>query len=296
VYRAAKRVGASNKLAKEIANKIEVNAFDGITTKEIYKQVRALLHKQTPVAAIRFSLKEAMRKMGPAGFYFEKFIAAMYEEAGYAVKINQIVAGKCIRDYEIDFICERASEMQKQVFASPSERNKCRVKTPIIAKKVSESRTLPTALKMGECKYRNKPGDKVDMTIALANHARFLDIKNGVFLNKKQFNGANAKSVIVTNAKFSGHAIKYSECMGVELLGWHYPAGNGLERLIDKHQLYPVTILPSLNKHFATVFAQKDIMFVKDIAGVEPSVLARKVGVPINRITRIVKEAELLLT
>jgi len=269
VYRAAKRVGASNKLAKEIANKIEREAIDGMTTAEIYKHVRALLHKQIPVAAIRFSLKEAMRKMGPAGFYFEKFIGAVYEEAGYAVKINQIVAGKCIKDYEID----------------------------LIASKITPSGTVKAGiLKMGECKYRNKPGDKVDMTIALANHARFLDIQNGAFLNKKQFNGLAAKSVIVTNAKFSGHAIKYSECMGVELLGWHYPQGDGLEMLIDKHQLYPITILPSLNRHLAEVFAQKDIMLVKDIAGMSVSALARKVGVPSSRVVGIAREAELLLT
>jgi len=71
VYRAAKNVGASNQLAKEISESIATMAKDGITTSDIYRQVRALLRKQTPVAAIKFSLKEAMRKMGPAGFYFE---------------------------------------------------------------------------------------------------------------------------------------------------------------------------------------------------------------------------------
>jgi len=235
VYRAAKNVGASNQLAKEISESIATMAKDGITTSDIYRQVRALLRKQTPVAAIKFSLKEAMRKMGPAGFYFEKFIGAVYEEAGYSVKINQTVPGKCIRDYEIDFV----------------------------AKKASKNSTL-TILKIGECKYRNKPGDKIDLTIALSNHARFLDIKTGNFLNNEQ--GTETKSVLVTNTKFSRHAIKYSKCMDVELLGWNYPAGKGLERLIDKHKLYPVTILPSLNKHLADILAQKGIMLVKDIA------------------------------
>lgn len=270
VYRAAKRVGASHKLAQEIARKIEISAFDGITTADIYRQVRALLRKQTPAAAIKFSLKEAMRKMGPAGFYFEKFIAAVYEKAGYAVKINQIIAGECIRDYEIDFIAKK-----------------------------------PGLLKMGECKYRNKPGDKVDLTIALANHARFLDIKNGAFFknnNKKRSSKVKhdeewtreVKSVIVTNTKFSGHAIKYSECMGVELLGWHHPAGDGLERLIDKHQLYPITILPSLNRHLAEIFAQKNIMLVKDIINVSANTLSRQLGIPSARLTQLINQAKTL--
>ncbi|NQU82985.1 MAG: hypothetical protein HQ539_03475 [Parcubacteria group bacterium] len=260
VYRAAKNVGASNQLARDIASRIEAEAIDGMTTSDIYKKVRALLHKETPASAMRFSLKEAMRKMGPAGFYFEKFIGAVYKEAGYSVKINQTIAGKCIKDYEIDFVANKQD-----------------------------------ALKIGECKYRNQPGNRIDMYVALANHARFLDIQSGVFLNKKEFQGLNAKSVLVTNTKFSGHAIKYSKCMGVELLGWRYPEGDGLERLIDKHQLYPITILPSLNKQTAEKFASKDIMLAKDIINVRANTLSRQLGVPSVQLTKLINQAKTLL-
>jgi len=260
VETAAKRVGASNQLAREIARKVKQNTVDGTSTTEIYKQVRALLNKDIPVAAIKFSLKTAMRKMGPAGFYFEKFVGDIYEEAGYNVKINQIVPGKCIRDFEIDFLADKQG-----------------------------------ILKVGECKYRNQPGNKVDMTTALANYARFLDIRNGVFLNKKQYQGLNTKSVIVTNTKFSGHAIKYSKCMGVELLGWRYPTTGGLEHLIEKHQLYPVTILPAVTKHLAEVLAAKSIMLVKDIAGMTETDLHTQTRIAGTQLSRLIKEANLLL-
>ena len=260
VETAAKRVGASNQLARRIAKKIKQTTADGTSTADIYKQVRALLHKETPVAAIKFSLKEAMRKMGPAGFYFEKFVGDIYAQAGYNVKINQIVPGKCIKDFEIDFLANKQG-----------------------------------ILKVGECKYRNQPGSRVDMTIALANYARFLDIQNGTFLKKKEFQGLEQKSVIVTNTKFSGHAIKYSKCMNVELLGWRYPTTGGLEHLIEKHQLYPVTILPSVSNRFAEVLAVKDIMLVKDIAGMNESDLHTKTGISGPQLSRLVKEANLLL-
>jgi len=257
---AAKRVGASNQLAREIAKKIKSTVVDGTSTTEIYKQVRALLNKEIPVAAIKFSLKTAMRKMGPAGFYFEKFVGDIYTQAGYNVKINQIVSGKCIRDYEIDFLANKQG-----------------------------------ILKVGECKYRNQSGNNVDMTIALANHARFLDIQSGSFLNKKEYQDLNIKSVIVTNTKFSRHAIRYSKCMGVELLGWRYPTSGGLEYLIEKHQLYPVTILPSVTKHLAEVLATKHIMLVKDIVGMSENSLRSQTKIAGPQLSRLVKEANLLL-
>lgn len=260
VERAAKRVGASNQLARRIAREIKQSTVDGTSTTEIYNQVRALLNKDIPAAAIKFSLKEAMRKMGPAGFYFEKFVGDIYTQAGYNVKINQIVPGKCIKDFEIDFLADKKG-----------------------------------ILKIGECKYRNQPGNRVDMITALANYARFLDLQNGIFLNKKQHQGLNIKSVIVTNTKFSGHAIKYSKCMGVDLLGWHYPTTGGLEHLIEKHQLYPVTILPSVTNHFAEVLATKDIMLVKDIAGLSEADLKQKTGTTGPQLSRLIKEANLLL-
>jgi len=257
---AAKRAGASNRLAREIAKKVKLSTKEGTSTNDIYKQVRALLYEKSPAVGIKFSLKEAMRKMGPAGFYFEKFVGDIYEKAGYSVKINQIIAGKCINDYEIDFLANKQG-----------------------------------TLKVGECKYRNQSGNNVDMSTALANHARFLDIQKGVFLNKKEYQGFSTKSVLVTNTKFTGHAIKYSKCMGVELLGWRYPTTGGLEHLIEKHQLYPVTILPSVTKYLAEVLATKNIMLVKDIVGMSEIDLRNQTRLSAPQLSKLTKEANLLL-
>ncbi|GEM_PF-5434870 len=51
-----------------------------------------------------------------------------------------------------------------------------------------------------------------------------------------------------------GETISYAECSGLFLLGWDYPAGNGLRDIIDREKIYPITVLSSLNR------AQKQIL------------------------------------
>ncbi len=232
VYRSAKRVGASPKLAKKIADEIQQNAYDGIRTFEIFKQVQSLLHQETPTAALRFNLKEGMRRLGPTGFKFEKYIASIFSKLGYAVDINQLVSGKCLPDYEIDFLATNGEEKK---------------------------------LKIGECKYHNIAGGIVDTEVALANYARFLDIQEGPFLKKKSLKEFHAQSIIVTNSRFSSRAITYCQDKGVGLLGWNYPSNNGLAFLIDSQKLYPITILPSLSNHLAELFAGEQIMLAGDL-------------------------------
>src|SRR4030042_7195837 len=212
VYRAARRVGAPRGLAKEIAENIKKEIYPGITTIEIFRRVKRRLNQILPEAAIRFNLKRGMRKLGPTGFPFEKYIGEIFEKNGFKVQINQNIPGICCV-YEIDFLAKK-----EDVFY------------------------------IGECKYRNLAGGRVNLDIALANYARFIDIKQGKFFTKV-FKKVKIKSLLVTNNKFTSEAVKYSRCVGVELLGWNYPKSQGLEYLIEKQKLYPITVLPSLKSN-----------------------------------------------
>jgi hypothetical protein len=140
VYRSAKRVGASDFQAHEIAATVQKNVFPGMKTWEIFGQVRELLEKSSEKAALRFSLKEAMRKLGPTGYSFEKYVGEIFEHIGYNVKLNQFIKGHCVT-YEIDFVAEKNNFIY-----------------------------------IGECKYHKLPEGKVDLQTALANCARFHDI------------------------------------------------------------------------------------------------------------------------
>ena len=255
VCRSAMRVGASEKLAKKIARIIEKEAYSGIKTSEIFKRVKKLLQQEVPRAALRFNLKEGMKKLGPTGFPFEQYIGAVFSENGFKIKLNKYISGFCCKKYEIDFLAEKNN-----------------------------------FLYIGECKYRHLPRHKVHTDTALANYARFLDIKKGYSFRKD----IKLKSLLITNAKFTTRAVKYSECVGVKLLGWNYPRNKGLEYLIDSQKLYPITILPSLPQFLAKIFASKKIMLAQDILKINIKEFARKTKISKKRLEVLVKEAKSL--
>ena len=260
VYRSAKRVGASVDLAKEIAGEVEKEVYPGTKTGEIFKKIKKLLSKKHPRASIRFSLKEAMRKLGPTGFPFEKFIREVLLADGSKVKINQYLRGFCPVTYEIDFLYEK----EKIIY-------------------------------IGECKYHHLAGERVDLQVTLANYARFLDIEANSYFRKLKSKGFQIKPILVTNAKFSKEAIKYAKCKKAELLGWRYPEKQGLEYLIEKEKLYPITILPSLKGCLKEVFAQKRMMLVKDLLEADLSVLSKKLNLSQKVLFPLIKEAKILL-
>ena len=259
VYRSARRVGASKDLAERIARTIKKDAYSGIKTSEIFNKVKKLLNQQIPRAALKFNLKKGMEKLGPTGFPFEKYIGEIFSKNGFEVKLNRHIRGFCCK-YEIDFLAKKGS-----------------------------------LLYVGECKYRNLPGGKVHTRTALANYARFLDIKKGHFVDKKNHKNLKIKSLLVTNTKFTTRVIKYSKCVGVELLGWNYPRNRGLEYLIDSQKLYPITILPSFKKYLAKIFASKKMMLVEDLLEIDGKKFAKKQKVTMKDLENLIREAKILL-
>jgi len=257
VFRSARRVGASVSLAREIASEIERQSYEGIRTEEIFKKVKNLLKKGDLKAGLRFSLKEAMRKLGPSGFPFEKYIGNIFSELGFKVWLNQTISSRCAR-YEIDFVAQKG----KLVY-------------------------------LGECKYRIFPGEKIDLGTALSNYARFLDIQESDYF--KRFPKSQPRSLLVTNAKFTQQAIRYSKCKKVELLGWRYPRNKGLERIIEEKKLYPVTILPSMTNYLMEIFAQQKMMLVEDILKLKIEKFCQKTKVSKSKILSLINEAKVLI-
>ncbi len=258
VYRSARRVGAPKSLAQKIAKKIEKEIYPEIETSEIFKKVKRALHQEKPRAALKFNLKRGMKKLGPSGFPFEKYIGEIFIRNGFNVQLNQHISGFCCR-YEIDFLAKKGK-----------------------------------LLYVGECKYRNLSGKRIHSNIALANYARFLDIKKGKFLHRT-FKNIQIKSLLVTNTKFTTRTIKYSKCVDGELLGWNYPKKRGLEYLIDRQKLYPITILPSLKSYLADIFVSKRMMLVEDLLRIDISKFAKITKVPIEHLKPLLKEAKILL-
>ena len=143
VYGSARKVGASKNLAKKISKTIEKEAYPNMKTADIFRKVKKMLSMESSSLSLKFSLKVAMRKLGPAGFLFEKYVGRIFSSRGFNVKLNQHPYGKCLK-YEIDFFAQGKNQFY-----------------------------------IGECKYRNLSEGRVHSNVVLANYARFLDLKNG---------------------------------------------------------------------------------------------------------------------
>lgn len=255
VYRSCRRIGASKKLAEEITKEIENKIYPGIDTSEIFKWVKERLSGTSFKSGMKFSLREAMRKLGPTGFDFEKYIGEVFIKNGFEVGLNQNVPGSCISSYEIDFVAKKGG-----------------------------------LIYLGECKYHHQAGKRVDLKVGLSNYAKFLDISRD-----SAFPGFQIKTLLVTNAKFTSKLKRYSKCVGIELLGWRYPRRKGLERMIEKKNLYPITILPSFKRYLKKIFAQKRIMLALELLEDSPKKIAQKLKLPLKEINKLVEEAKILL-
>ncbi len=260
VYRSARNAGAGKDLAREIAEIIERDAFSEMRTSDIYRKVRKLLAKKNFKSGLRFSLKRAIGKLGPTGFPFEKYIGEIFKKLGFDVKINQFLPGRCVSKYEIDFLAQKDNTIY-----------------------------------IGECKYRNLAGDRVHSKDALANYARFLDISNGAFLGSGKYKNWVKKTILTTNTKFTARAKRYSKCVGMEILGWKEPKNNGLEYIIEKQKLYPITILPSLKSRIKDAFVSQKMMLAQDVLKINPQKFSKRFKMPPSDLEALIKEAKFLL-
>ena len=109
---------------------------------------------------------------------------------------------------------------------------------------------------MVECKFHSIPGGRTDVKVALYTYARFLDIKE-----KGKFD----IPWLITNTKITQDAKDYALCVGMRVTAWDYPQGEGLNELIDKSGLHPVTSLTSLSEQKKRELIERGIVFCKDL-------------------------------
>lgn len=255
VYRGVLNAGGTKEVAKKISEIIEKEAYPGITTLEISKKIKTLLWRFSRKSSIKFALKEGMRKLGPTGFPFERYVKEIFLALGYRMRINLKLKGASGALYEIDFFAQN-----KKSF-------------------------------IGECKYHHIRGKKVNLGTALESYGRFLDLKNSSFFKRKR----NLLPMIVTNTKFTDQAIKVAKFFKISLLGWRYPPKNGLQEIIERYKLYPITILPSFNINFKGAFIKAGKMLAKDMLKIKIGWFSKKYHLPLKFLKKIKKEAEILL-
>ena len=244
--------GASNALVNDVLQTIEKEIYDGIPTKQIYKMAFALLKRISNSHAARYNLRTALQLLGPAGFFFEKYIARVFESEAYQTKINLILQGKCV-SHEIDVAIK---------------------KNDIIS--------------MVECKFHGGRDTNSDVKVPLYIFSRFNDIKekkHAIFSNRDEISNC----WIVTNNRFTSDAISFAICSGMNLLSWDYPLNNNIRTKIDSKQLYPITCLTTLSISEKDKLLILNVILVKEL--LSNSECLQKIGISTARIKNILKEA-----
>jgi len=228
LFSSLKRSGAPDKIARRIVHHVESELEDGMKTSKIYKHAFELLKKDMPAVAGRYDLKKAILRLGPSGYPFEKFIAQIWKEKGYTVQVGVQVSGRCI-EHEVDVIAENDEEVL-----------------------------------MMECKYHNFHDIKSDIKIALYVHSRMEDLK-AHWEKKHRDSKKKFRGFLVTNTKFSKTAIKYAECVGLNVVSWSYPPGEGLAQIIDRAGVHPITCLTSLTEQHVKTLLNQGRVLCRDI-------------------------------
>ncbi len=246
------KAGANPEQAQQIISTISAQLFDGMATKQIYKMAFALLKKNSNAHAARYNLREAIRMLGPAGFYFEKYIARLFESEGYLTKTNLVLQGKCVT-HEIDVLIQKDSEMG-----------------------------------MVECKFHAGREVASDVKVPMYILSRFNDLKTKLhpFFDSKS---PLISCWIVTNNRFTSDAITFANCSGLQLLSWNYPENNCLKSKTDQNKLYPITCLTTLSLAEKEHLLKEDLLLVKDI--LTHSSVLNTIGLSSNRIQNVLKEA-----
>lgn len=222
-----RRAGATNGQIKEIIDHLESELHDRIKTQDIYSHAFKLLRDSDQPVAARYSLRRALFNLGPTGFPFEDFIARLLQKEGYQTKTRQILPGRCAR-HELD----------------------------IIAYNSNHSFVV-------EAKFHSQPGVKSDLQVTLYSYARLLDLKE-VKVCKEDFCGVS-ELWIITNTKFTSTAESYAKCVGLNLLSWDYPKNNNLHDRIQRANLYPITVLQSLNNAQKIALIKRNAIICSDL-------------------------------
>ncbi|MEA1925017.1 MAG: ATP cone domain-containing protein [Candidatus Altiarchaeota archaeon] len=259
VKRAVMRSGASKETAQKVVDKVEAKIYDGITTHDIYDIAFRILDRERHSLASVYDLKRAIMRLGPAGYSFETYLGEILGEHGLSINLRQILKGGC-GVHEIDVVW-------------------------------GEKKGDYTLV---ECKYHNTEGIYTGLKAALYTYARFLDLREGWEASKRGF--CFTSVMLATNTKFSSASLEYSTCRGVRLLGWQYPKGAGINTLIDRKKLYPLTILRKVDSVSKGKFSDAGIMMVKDLLNNTPEQLAVKTNIPERKIRDFRNEARGLLS
>ena len=253
VVRTCLRMGASRKIADEIAERVEKSLYDGIPTSKILQMAFRLLRSYKPAIRHLLDLRRGLSLMDSKP-EFEIFVQILLARNRFEVSPNRIVAGKCV-EHEVDAIARKGGvtyfvEAKHHVnYHTPTGLDESRIARAILE-------DVTEGFQCGSC-----------------------DLK---------IDGA----MIVTNTRYSEHARRYGKCRNILQIGWNSPANLSLQSMIEEKNLYPLSCLRGLKRETKTKLVNSGIVLMKQLFEEKPSTLARKTRVPKETLKQIIEKAE----
>jgi uncharacterized protein YoaH (UPF0181 family) len=139
-----RRSGATRAQINKVCEVVQGKLRDGMSTGQVYRiafqTLRRITASDTPIVA-RYSLKRAIQELGPSGYPFEHFVAALFEKTGLPTQCSVVLKGKHVK-HEVDVVAGRGKKRQ-----------------------------------LCECKLRTHSEGKVDVKVAMYIYARAMDLR-----------------------------------------------------------------------------------------------------------------------
>lgn len=221
-------VGVPDHLAQQVCAIVDESIESGVSTDKIFITTRKYIKEFNPKMAAIYSLERGLSALGPSGFIFEQYVAALFREMDYLVKTNVYAKGEGV-SHEIDVWAEKGNVVY-----------------------------------VIEAKYRNDFRAKTHINQVMYADAKIQDIKRQAV---KDGDTREFYEWVVTNTQFTDNAINYVEYRDMQLMGWDFPKYINLKKIVYERGLYPVTVLPSITKKALKKFSSDGIILVKQLVG-----------------------------
>jgi hypothetical protein len=253
IVETCQRMGANPKVAVQVAEEIEKNLYEGITTKEILQTIFKLVGLHKPAVKHLFDLKQGISLMEPKP-EFEVFIRVVLAHSGFQVKPNMILKGLC-GEHEVDAIA------------------------------VKDGLTY-----LVEAKHHRNYHALTGLDESRIARAIIEDVTEGYTSGATKVKIDQA--IIVTNTKYSEHAISYGHCRDILQVGWSSPEGFGLRDIVEKYRLYPLSCLRGISTETRLRLVEAGIVLIKQLLEQDSHYLERKIELPHETVLSLIEKAK----
>ncbi len=243
--------GATERDADLIIGKVEKKLKTGMTTRDMKRLIVSELRLLDSHSARRYLLREAVSRLDPSTHQFEKYIANILIYHGYKTvwEPKPKPIGYCT-DHEIDVRIEKDG-----------------------------------LVGFVECKHHYKFHRFTGLSVSMVVWSRLEDLKEGYRVGKKN-SYPFSFAWVLTNTKVSEHAIRYSKCKNLNIIGWKYPYEGGLNNLIESVGAYPLNLLVGVGHQIVDRLFDNEIYDTIQFQQADDKVIA-KCGIPSDKILKL---------